>query len=362
MSYAARLDAGRGLLDGLEVDALLVTSAVNIRYLTGFGGTNAAVLLRPDGATFLTDFRYTERAEPLAAYMEVRQVERDVLRSACEHLTELAPGATRIGFEAAHLSVAQHERLRAAAPSDPVPTVGAIEGLRRVKDEAEIGAVRRSAALIEPVLETLVDEGLAGRRERDVAWRIQELFHEQGAEGVSFPPIVASHERGAQPHAEAGDATIGPDTLVTVDLGCILDGYCSDCTRTFATGTLAPRLRDAYAICLEAQLAAMDAIGPGMACKDADAIARDIIEKAGLSEYFGHPLGHGVGLDVHEDPRLSAASAATLEPGMVVTVEPGIYLPGAGGVRIEDLVVITGDGCERLTGYPKGLTTVRQAR
>ena len=358
MSHAVRLAALGARLDVLGVDALLVTSRANIRYLTGFGGTNGVVLVGPDGATFLTDFRYTERAAPLEEYMDVRQVERDVMKAACAHLAELAPGARRIGFESAHMTVAQHDRLAAAAPAPPVATTGAVERLREVKDADEQEAVRRSAALIEPVLEQVAGAGLVGRSERDVAWSIQEAFHVLGAEGLSFPSIVAAHEHGAQPHAEPGTDVIGPDTFVTIDLGCVLDGYCSDCTRTFATGSVPQRLRDAYDVCLEAQLAAMAAIRPGLSGKDADAVARDIIDRAGFGEHFGHPLGHGVGLEIHEDPRLSAVSAATLEPGMVVTVEPGIYLPGLGGVRIEDLVIVTEDGCERLTGYPKELTTL----
>ena len=358
MSHAVRLAALAERLDSLGVDALLVTARANIRYLTGFGGTNGVALVRPDGATFLTDFRYTERAAPLEAYMEVRQVERDVMKAACAHLAEIAPGAQRVGFESTHMTVAQHDRLAAAAPAPPVATTGAVERLREVKDAGEQEAIRRSAALIQPVLEQVAAAGLVGRTEREVAWSIQEAFHSVGADELSFPSIVAAHERGSQPHAEPGPDLIGADTLVTIDLGCVLDGYCSDCTRTFATGSVPQRLRDAYAVCLEAQLAAMEGIRPGLSGPDADAIARDIIDRAGFGEHFGHPLGHGVGLEVHEDPRLSALSAATLEPGMVVTVEPGIYLPGLGGVRIEDLVIVTENGCERLTGYPKELTTL----
>jgi Xaa-Pro aminopeptidase len=359
VSHADRLAELGRRLDELGVDALLVTSRPNIRYLTGFSGTNGVALVCPRGATFLTDFRYTERAAPLEAFMEVRQVERDVMKAACDHLAELVPGGARIGFESAHMTVAQHERLKAAAPVPPVATTGAVERLREVKDAGEQEAVRRSAALIEPVLERVAAAGLVGRTEEDVAWSIQEAFHELGAEGLSFPSIVAAHEHGAQPHAEPAADAIGPDTLVTIDLGCVLEGYCSDCTRTFATGEELPeRLREAYAACLEAQLAAMGGIRAGIECAAADALGRDVIAAAGFGEHFGHPLGHGVGLEVHEGPRLAAASSATLEPGMVVTVEPGIYLPGLGGVRIEDLVIVTENGCERLTGYPKELTTL----
>ena len=359
MNHARRLAAAGAALAGLDVDALLVTDPTNIRYLTGFSGSNAAVLVLEGGAVFLTDFRYTERAAPIRDFAEVREVARDVFRAACDSLAELAPAAHRIGFEAAHLTVERHGRLAAAAaPQEPVPTTGAIERLRAVKDEEEQAAVRAAAALVQPVLERLAADGLEGRTERDVAWRIGELFHEAGADGLSFPPIVASHERGAQPHADPSDAVIGAGTLVTIDLGCILDGYCSDCTRTFATGPLPDDLAEAYAVCLEAQVAAMERIGPGMTGAQADAVARDVVTAAGLGERFGHPLGHGVGMAVHEDPRLASTWNATLEPGMVVTVEPGIYLPGRGGVRIEDLVIVTGDGCERLTGYPKELTTL----
>ena len=216
MSHAARLDALGARLDSLGVDALLVTSRANILYLTGFGGTNGVALVRPDGSTFLTDFRYTERAAPLEAYMDVRQVERDVMRAACEHLAELAPGAQRIGFESAHMTVAQHERLAAAASAPPVTTTGAVERLREVKDAAEQEAVRRSAALIEPVLARIAADGLVGRSERDIAWSIQETFHEVGADGMSFPPIVAAHEHGSQPHAEPSSDVIGAGTLVTI--------------------------------------------------------------------------------------------------------------------------------------------------
>ena len=266
MSHAVRLAALAERLDSLGVDALLVTARANIRYLTGFGGTNGVALVRPDGATFLTDFRYTERAAPLEAYMEVRQVERDVMKAACAHLAEIAPGAQRVGFESTHMTVAQHDRLAAAAPAPPVATTGAVERLREVKDAGEQEAIRRSAALIQPVLEQVAAAGLVGRTEREVAWSIQEAFHSVGADELSFPSIVAAHERGSQPHAEPGPDLIGADTLVTIDLGCVLDGYCSDCTRTFATGSVPQRLRDAYAVCLEAQLAAMEGIRPGLSC------------------------------------------------------------------------------------------------
>jgi Xaa-Pro aminopeptidase len=337
----------------------VVTDLVNVRYLTGFAGSNGVVVIGPDEATFLTDFRYVTASQSIGTFMRVEMAEREAIRYTAEKLSDLASDAARVGFEAAHLSVASHARMVAANDGvELVPTTGLIGRLRAVKEPAEVEAIRRSAALIAPVYEVIAAEGLEGRREVDVAWRIRELFRQQGADGLAFESIVASHERGAMPHAEPTTAVIGSGTLVTLDIGCMLDGYASDCTRTLAVGEPPDDLREIYAVCLEAQLAAMEAIRPGLGGQEADAIARTIIDGAGYGERFGHGLGHGVGLAVHEEPRLSKSSSATLKPGMVVTVEPGIYLPGRGGVRIEDLVVVTADGCERLTMFPKELTVV----
>ncbi len=357
MSYPERIQGVREALEGAGAEALIVSNLVNVRYLTGFAGSNAVVIVAGDAATFLTDFRYVTASQPIGAFMQVEMADREALRYTAEHLSELTGGAARVGFEAAHLSVAAHAVLADANPDvELVSTRGAVERLRVIKEPAEQEAVRRSAALLEGVYRTLAEEGLEGRREVDVAWRVRELLHEAGAQGLSFETIVASHERGALPHAVPTEAVIGSGTLVTIDLGCMLDGYASDCTRTFAVGQPDSELRAIYDVCLEAQLAAMAAIRPGLEGADADAVARDIISGAGYGDRFGHGLGHGVGLDIHEEPRLSASSSATLETGMVVTVEPGIYLPDHGGVRIEDLVIVTADGCERLTMYPKELT------
>jgi Xaa-Pro aminopeptidase len=344
-------------MEASQVDAMLVSGLVNIRYLTGFTGSNALVVIGPHTATLLTDFRYQTASEPLREWVDIELADRDVIRTAADQLGGLTGGADRIGFEPAQLSVERHAIL-AAVHDGLVPVPGLIEGLRVVKDAEELDAVRASAALIEPVYAALAAEGLTGRSELDVAWRVRELFHQGGADGLSFETIAASHERGAQPHAHPGHDVIGRDTLITIDLGCMLHGYASDCTRTFATGTPAAVLTDLYAVCLEAQLAAMDTVRPGIAAAEVDLVARDIITAAGHGERFGHPVGHGVGLEIHEAPRLGALGTATLREGMVVTVEPGIYLPGVGGVRIEDLVVVTATGGERLTMYPKELSVV----
>jgi Xaa-Pro aminopeptidase len=358
VNHADRLDRLAGALAGRGVDALFVTDLVNVRYLTGYAGSNGAVVVRADGATFLTDFRYIEAAEPIRAFAEVRRCAQDIVGAAAGMLGELTGGAARVGFEAGSLTVERHRVLAGGAAGALVPTVGVVEELRAVKDEEEQAAIRAATAAVEPVLRGLADEGLVGRSERDVAWRIRELFHESGAEDVSFPPIVAGGANGDTPHATPRADAIDRGTLVTIDLGCVLDGYCSDCTRTFATGELPAQLAEIYEFCRVAQAAALAAVRDGARAADVDAVARDAITAAGYGERFGHGTGHGVGLAVHEGPRLTPTSTATLRAGNVVSVEPGIYLPGVGGVRIEDLVIVTADGAERLTGYPKELTTV----
>jgi Xaa-Pro aminopeptidase len=358
VNHRARLERLAEALPALGVDALLVTNLVNVRYLTGYTGSNGAVVIGPSGGVFLTDFRYLERVEPLREFIEVRQAKQDLIGFVAERWGELAPSASRIGFEASHLSVTLHGVLsKTAGPVELVPTTGAVERLRRIKDGDEIAAIRRASALLEPVYAALVGEGLSGRSEFDVAWRIHQLVREHGGDQLSFDPIVASGEAGALPHAEPRRVAIESGGMVTIDLGAKLDGYCSDCTRTFAVGSPPPELAEVYELVLRAQLSGLAAVRPGVEGVDVDALVRDVIEGAGHGGHFQHGTGHGVGLEIHEDPRLSTTSTATLEAGMIVTVEPGIYLPGVGGVRIEDLVVVTADGCEPLTGYPKQLIT-----
>lgn len=345
MSRLARLGAQ---LEG----PLLVTARANVRYLTGLASSNAALLVEPDGAaTLYTDFRYREQA---AAVEGVEHVEtaRDLVGS----LAAILAGR-RLGFEAAHVSYDTHARL-VAGGVELVPTRGVVEALRRVKEAGEVEAICRAAAISDEVFGALAEERFTGRSERDLAWWLERAFREAGAAGVAFAAIVASGTNGASPHAEPTDSTIRAGTLVTVDAGCVVDGYCSDCTRTFATGDLPEQLEQAYALCLQGQLDGLAAIQPGAKASDVDAASRSAIEAAGLGERYGHGLGHGVGLEVHEEPLLRPESQDTLEPGNVVTVEPGIYLPGVGGVRIEDLVLVTWDGCERLTLVSKELARV----
>jgi Xaa-Pro aminopeptidase len=234
---------------------------------------------------------------------------------------------------------------------------GLVERLRAVKDEDELRAMREAARIADGVYEALRDRGLVGRTEADVARWLEDELRER-SEGPSFPVIVAAAENGALPHATPRDVEIPGGTLVVVDMGALFDGYCSDCTRTFATGPIDDNAREVYDLVLSAQEAAVDAVHAGSGCAAVDAVARKRIDDAGHAEHFGHGLGHGVGLEVHEEPRLTKSAEGSLEAGNTVTVEPGVYLPREFGVRIEDLVVVTEEGCEILTGFPKALTTV----
>jgi Xaa-Pro aminopeptidase len=352
---AARADRVEAQLRERELDALIVTHMMNVRWLTGFTGTNGVAVVGADGKrTFLTDFRYVERAEAEVDGFERRRGGRDLLADAAEELSG------RVGFEDHHLAVRTWERLGEAV-DEGIELVGAgqlLEDLRAVKDAAEIDAVRRAAALADEVAKVVVLEpGLAGRTEREVAGAIERELRERGAE-PSFPPIVAAAEHAALPHAEPRDVEIAPGVLVVVDWGALVDGYCSDCTRTFATGPVGDGARDVYDLVRSAQEKALDAVLPGASCKAVDAVARTLIADAGHGEHFGHGLGHGVGMEVHEEPRLTANAEGDLAPGNIVTIEPGVYVAGDVGVRIEDLVVVTEDGHQVLSSLPKRLTEV----
>ena len=337
------------LRDALE-EPLLVSAPPNVRYLTGFVSSNAAVLVEPDRVRLFTDFRYGEAARSVEG-VELELLKRNLYGS----LSEVLSG--RIGFEASALTYASWETLTAGG-AELVPRRGLVEALRAVKDESELRAIRAAAGIANRMYERLAEEQFVGRSERELAWRIEVLFHELGAEAVSFPAVVAGGPNGAKPHADPGDAPIGPGQTVVVDAGCTVDGYCSDCTRTFATGPLPDELARAYEVCLSAQEEAVAAVRAGASGEDVDAVARGRIDGEGFGEAFGHGLGHGVGLLVHEAPRLAQESGDVLASGNVVTVEPGIYLSGLGGIRIEDLVVVGDDGSEVLTSFPKELTTV----
>lgn len=351
----ARADRLIELLPEQSIDLMLVTELVNVRYLTGYTGSNGLALVGPRTREFVTDFRYLEQAaEEVDPSFERRQAPQELLEAVGE---ELPAGSLRLGFEDASLSVRQHDRLRSLL-ADEVQLVAAgslVEQLRAVKEPEEIEAIRRATAIADQAFERVIAGGLVGRTERDVARALTEEMLARGAEDPSFEAIVAAGPHGALPHAHPRDVEIRRGELVVIDWGAQASGYCSDCTRTVAAGNRDGEANDIYQLVLDAQLAGLEAVRAGADARDVDSAARDVIEASGHGAHFGHGLGHGVGLDVHEAPRLSQRANGHLEAGNVVTVEPGVYLPGRFGVRIEDLVVVTPDGCEILTSLTKDL-------
>jgi Xaa-Pro aminopeptidase len=336
-SLAAQLDA-----------PLLVTNLTNVFYLTGFESSNAALLIEPGGsATLYTDFRYAESARDIPD-VDVQMTKRTMMADLGGRLKG------KVQFEADVLPYLEWQRL-ASDGAKLVATEGLVDRIRAIKDADEIAKLARASRIADRGFEALTAETFVGRSEREIAWRLRELLHAHGADELSFETIVASGVNGALPHAHPTDRIVERGTLVTIDWGVRIDGYCSDCTRTISTGSLPPELRRAYDVCLEAQKRACANIKAGLTGVEADALAREPITAAGFGDSFGHGLGHGVGLAVHEAPRLSTESTDTLEVGHIVTIEPGIYLTGLGGVRIEDLAVVREDGVELLTAFPKEL-------
>src|SRR5438477_470621 len=337
------------LAEQLE-EPLIVTTPANVRYLTGFVSSNVAVIVDPERVRLFTDFRYAgaARTVPDVEFVETR-------RETIAHMAEFLSG--KFGFESTHLTYWDYEQLRDGG-LELVPRKGLVEGLRAIKGEDELEKIRRAAAITNQAYERIAEERFVGRTERELAWQIFQIFHELGAEEEAFDTIVAAGANGARPHADSGDRVIEPRTTIVVDAGAVLDGYCSDCTRTFATGELPEELQRAYDVCLEAQLKGLDAARPGVEAKQTDAAARDVITAAGFGENFGNGLGHGVGIAAHEALHVPPTAKDTLVAKNVVTIEPGIYLEGTGGIRIEDLVVITDGEPEVLTSFPKELVTV----
>ena len=330
---------------------LLVTSGVNVTYLIGFQSSNAALFVDDERLVLFTDFRYAEAARALDD-VEFVQSQRVLLKTVAETLEG------RIGFEASAVTYDGWETL-GNGRLELVPQKGLVERLRAVKDESEQAAMREAARITDATFAAFAQERFVGRTERELAWRMEQLFHENGAQGIAFEIIVGSGPTGALPHGRPTDRVVGANETVVVDAGCVFRGYNSDCTRTFATGDLPDDLANAYDVCLRAQLAGLEAMRPGVAGADADAAARDVIENAELSEKFGHGLGHGIGMLVHELPTARPESEDVLEPGNAITCEPGIYLEGRGGVRIEDLVFVTDGEPDVLYDFTKELVTVR---
>lgn len=355
-----RITRLRKTLAEQELTAILITGDTNRRYLSGFSGSAGALLITANTALLLTDFRYTLRAEREAPTFLQRQITPDkpLPKLLVELATEL--GLHRLGFEAEQVSVRQLQKFteafheaQVAVPPELVPVDGLVEPLREVKDTAEIAALRRAIAVTDEALAAVLPNLTPEHTERAAAWLLEVALRECGAEALSFPIIVAAGLNAALPHAEPGDELLGTGQPIVIDMGGRVDGYCADLTRTVVVGEPDARFRELYNLVLQAQQQALAQIQPEMEGKAADALTRDYLSAAGFGTAFGHSLGHGVGLDIHEGPRLSRTSADTLQAGNVFSVEPGIYLPDWGGIRIEDLVLLTEAGCEVLSQAPK---------
>ena len=335
------------------LDAMLVTDLTNVRYLTGYVGSNAIALVTAERSVLFTDSRYAVSAREQAIGSEVVIGRRDLLADVSAALGDL-PGTPTIAVESEHLTLARHRRIADALDGVTLePAADLVEDLRVVKDDVEVAAVARAAAIADGALAAVLDAGIVGRAEREVAWDLEGAIRDRGGEGASFEIIVAAGARGARPHAVPSDDPIPADTLVVIDLGAINEGYCSDMTRTVSTGGPPAELGRAWRACHDAQAAAVAAVRPGLRTDALDAVARERIAEAGFGDAFSHGLGHGVGLDIHERPGVRQEGREELKSGMVITVEPGIYLEGLGGVRVEDVLVVREDGAEVLSRHAK---------
>jgi Xaa-Pro aminopeptidase len=346
----------RKAVQGAKADALLVTNFLNVTYLTGFTGDDSYLLITPDGETLITDRRYTTQLEDECPDLKlfVREPGEQILAAVVKVIEKAR--IERLGVEAASMTVGFHESFCKEVPGvQTISTDGLVEGLRLIKDRGEIEETRRACRLAERAFEVVRALITPEMSERDVAAELEYQARRFGAKGLSFPPIIAVGPRAALPHATPTDRKIGSDDFTLIDWGAYTGLYMSDLTRVLVTGKISPKFRKIYDVVLKAQLAAIDAIRPGRTCEQVDRVARRIISKAGFGSEFGHGLGHGLGLEIHEAPRLAENQTRELRPGMIVTVEPGIYLPEWGGVRIEDDVLVTRTGHEVLSNVPKQL-------
>ncbi|WP_085508838.1 M24 family metallopeptidase [Thalassobacillus devorans] len=353
------MDKIRGIrqsIQDMDIDALLVTSDKNRRYLTNFTGTAGAVLITAEEALLITDFRYTKQAEEQAKGYEIVEHKQSLVDEIAAQVDRL--GVKTAGFEQDLLTYGSHRQYEEKLGAELVPTSGLVEKLRLIKTDEEISILKDAVKIADDAFDHILSYIKPGIREVDVANELEFFMRKQGATSSSFDIIVASGERSAYPHGVASEKEIQSGELVTLDFGALYKGYCSDITRTVAVGQISDELKEIYDTVLEAQLRGMKGLAAGITGKEADDLTRDYIKEKGYGEYFGHSTGHGLGLDVHEGPGLSPRSDKVLEAGMVVTVEPGIYVPGVGGCRIEDDALITESGNERLSQSPKELITL----
>ncbi|GGA22305.1 M24 family metallopeptidase [Paenibacillus physcomitrellae] len=338
-----------------QLDGLLVASPINRQYLTGFTGSAGYVLITADKAYLLTDFRYMTQAPQQAVDFEVIEEHRQDTLDIIKGLLE-AGKVKRLGFENELMSYSTYVKYsEALKPFELVPASGLVEEIRMFKDEEELAVMKEAADVADRAFLHMIDVIKPGITELDGALELEFFMRKNGASATSFDTIFASGERSALPHGAASSKVVGTGELLTMDFGALLKGYCSDITRTVMVGKPSEKQQEIYNIVLEAQLHTLEHLRPGMTGREADALARDVITRHGYGDQFGHSTGHGLGMEVHEAPNLSKVSDTVLKPGMVVTVEPGIYIPGFGGVRIEDDVVITETGVRRLTESTKEL-------
>jgi len=351
--FERRLRKLRQELEARNLDTFIITHPQNRRYLSGFTGTDGTLFITGDKAALTTDFRYLEQAQRESPAYELVEATSDIL---AQSLSDLATAvrAKRMGFESHHVTFANYcQWAETAAGFELVPVKDLVEEMRAIKDEGEMEAIKRAVAIGDAAMAHVREFITQGMTEKEVGWELEVYMRTHGAEAVAFDIIVASGPNGAMPHATVSDRVIQAGEPIVIDLGARVDGYHSDLTRTLVLGERDDRFQEIYDLVLKAQLAALEGIRPGMTGREADALARDVIDEAGYGEYFGHGLGHGVGLEVHEKPRAGRKSQDVLRPGMTLTVEPGIYIPGWGGVRIEDLVVIGKDGVRILSRADK---------
>jgi Xaa-Pro aminopeptidase len=349
-----KLERLRGVLQQQGLDALITENQKNRRYISGFTGSTGWVIVTQEEALLVTDFRYVDQAAAEASHFTIVDNERKPVEAIAQALQKL--GVKRLAFEKNHISVGVHETWKEAFTGvELVPTSGIIEELRMYKDESELDIIREAVRIADAAFTHILSYIRPGVREIDVAMELEFFMRRQGAASSAFDIIVASGVRGSLPHGRASEKVIEAGEMVTLDFGALYKGYNSDITRTVSVGEPHPKMKEIYEIVLRAQVNGVNQIKPGMTGKEADALTRDIITEAGYGSAYGHSTGHGLGLDVHELPNLSAASSVVLKPGMLVTVEPGIYISDLGGVRIEDDVLITESGCEILTQSTKEL-------
>ncbi|MDC3414420.1 Xaa-Pro peptidase family protein [Aquibacillus sp. 3ASR75-11] len=351
-----KLDDLRQSLQNENVDAILITNGKNRRYLTGFTGTSGVVLVTHEQALFITDFRYIEQANEQIEGFDIIEHKQSIVKEVAEQLSNR--NISKVGFEKDDLTYAIFEQYKEAVNGAFIPVSGIVERLRLIKSDDELQILKDAAQIADKAFKHILTFIKPGVKEIDVSNELEFFMRKEGATSSSFDIIVASGVRSALPHGVASTKVIEAGELVTLDFGALYKGYCSDITRTVAVGEISKELKTIYDTVLEAQKRGMDGIKAGITGADADALTRDYIKEKGYGDFFGHSTGHGIGLDVHEGPGLSFRTNKPLEPGMVVTVEPGIYVPNVGGCRIEDDTIVTKDGNERITHSPKELITL----